>query len=245
VSGEGGRRAPYTEEHLQFLVTNAKGRSYEALAVLFNEEFGTDIGRLTISKLCRRFGISNGRSDRRPYSDEQIDFLRENALGVDYATLARMFSERFGAGITPKQIGELCRRKGISNGLDARYKLGHTEGLGRKLSHAQPDGSEYINAAGYVMLKHNGKWQFKHIVIWEQAHEKPVPEGHYIVFGDSDKRNFCIDNLFCVTAAESGMRSRMGLQGATPELAAAGVVLAKLYSRIGERKKGRKGKQTR
>jgi hypothetical protein len=213
------------------------------LAALFNREFGTDIGRLTISKLCRRFGISNGSTSRRPYSDEQIEFLRQNAPGVDYSTLAVMFNEQFGTAISASRIGEMCRRKGFTNGLDSRYKAGHTVNAGRKLPHALPDGSEYVNVAGYVIIKYNGKWQFKHIILWEQAHEKSVPEGHYIVFGDSDKRNFNTDNLFCVTAAQSAIRSKMGLQGKTPELAAAGVALAKLYSQISDKKKEQKKKR--
>jgi transposase len=230
----------YDDEHRLFLKANAQGRSYEALAALFNQEFGTDVGRLTISKLCRRFGFTNGSTSRRPYSDEQIEFLRLNAPGVDYFTLAAMFNKQFGTNINADRIGEICRRKGFSNGMDNRYKPGHTVNMGRKLPHALPDGSESINAAGYVMLKHNGDWQFKHIILWEQAHGKSVPEGHYIVFGDSDKRNFAIENLFCITAAQSAIRSKMGLQGATPDLAAAGVALAKLYSQIGERKKEQK-----
>jgi hypothetical protein len=92
------------------------------------------------------------------------------------------------------------------------------------------------------MLKFNGEWRLKHIVLWEQAHGKPVPEGHYIVFGDGDKRNFTPENLFCVTAAQSAMRITMKLQGATPELAAAGVALAKLYAQINEKKKNKKRK---
>jgi len=115
--------------------------------------------------------------------------------------------------------------------------------LGRKRANAMPDGTEIIIAEGYVMLKQEGTWRYKHILLWEQAHGRSVPEGHFIVFGDSDKRNFNTNNLFCITAAQSGFRSAMGLQGATPELAAAGVALAKLYSQISERKKARKNRQ--
>jgi len=237
------RRASYTDEHRRFLETNADGRSYEALAALFNQEFGTDIGRLTISKLCRRFGFSNGSTSRRPYSDKQIQFLRQNAPGVDYYSLAIMFNERFGTNINVNRVGEICRRKGFSNGLDCRYKEGHAVNLGRKLPNAAPDGSECIHSTGYVKLKHNGVWRFKHIILWEQAHGRSVPEGHFIVFGDSNNRNFNIENLFCITPAQNAIRCRMELQGVTPELAAAGVALAKLYSQIGERKKAQKRKR--
>jgi hypothetical protein len=233
--------AHYTEEQLAFLREHVSGRSYEKLALMFNKKFGTSACGRSIGRACRLRGWSNGKP-KRPYSGEEIDFLRRNVAGVDYATLADMFNARFGTSISAGRVGDLCRRKGFANGLDCRYKTGHTEGVGRKMPNSLPDGSEYVNATGYIMQKHNGAWQFKHILLWEQANGRSVPEGHYIVFGDSDKRNFAVVNLFCITAAQNAIRSKHGLQGATPELAAAGVALAKLYSRIGERKKSRKKK---
>jgi len=76
-------------------------------------------------------------------------------------------------------------------------------------------------------------------------HRKSVPKGHHIVFGDGGRRNFSIDNLFCVTAAQNAIRTRNKLHGATPELAAAGIALAELYSQIGERKKEQAKKRQR
>jgi hypothetical protein len=242
AGNDGQANAHYTEEQLAFLQEHVQGRSYEDLALLFNKQFGTATYGRTIGRACRRRGWPNGKP-KRPYSDEEIAFLHQNAPGVDYVTLAEMFNEHFGTDATAGRIGELCRRKGFTNGLDCRYKIGHTEGVGRKMPNSLPDSSEYINAADYVMLKHNGAWQFKHIILWEQAHGRSVPEGHYIVFGDSNKRNFAVENLFCITAAQSALRSKYGLQGATPELAAAGVALAKLYSQIGVRKKEQKKKR--
>ncbi|MCL2168405.1 MAG: HNH endonuclease [Defluviitaleaceae bacterium] len=261
----------YTEEHRQFLEDNVQERSYSAMATLFNVKFGTNITHKTIRNLCRRFGLTNGKPDRRPYSDEQIEFLRENVKGVDYSTLAEMFNERFGmdgmdgmegmdstksqvaliegaanrtpvSHVTATQVGELCRAKGFSNGLDTRFQEKHTINAGRKRANALPNGAEIINADGYTLLKSNGVWRFKHITLWEQAHGRSVHEGHYIVFGDGNKGNFDKENLFCMTATQNAIRTRNGLQGATPELAAAGVALAKLYSQIGEREKVRKKK---
>ena len=230
----------YTEEHRRFLEANVQGRSYSAMAVLFNKKFGTDITHKTIRSLCRRFGFSNGKPNRQPYSDEQIEFLRENASGMNYFDLAEKFNEQFGTNTTAIQIGELCRTKGFSNGLDSRFKENHLVNLGRKRADALPDGSETITAKGYVILKHNGARRYKHILLWEQAHGKPVPDGHHVVFGDGNKCNFSIENLFCITAIQNAIRTRNGLHGATPELAAAGVALAKLYSQINKRKKAQK-----
>jgi len=235
----------YTEEHRLFLESNVQGRSYSAMAILFNKKFGTSITHKTIRSLCHRFGFTNGKPDRRPYSDEQIEFLRKNALGIDYFTLAAVFNEQFGTDTNATVIGEICRQKGFANGVNSRFKAGHTINMGRTPKHALPEGSETIVAEGYVMLKHNGVLRYKHIILWEQAHGRSVPEGHHIIFGDGDKRNFSINNLFCVTAAQNAIRTRNGLQGATPELAAAGVALAKLYSQISERKKAQTKKYQR
>ena len=226
----------YTEEHRRFLEANIQGRSYSAMAVLFNQKFGTTITHKTIRSLCHRYDLSNGKPDRRPYTDEQIEFLRDNVQGISYHVLAKMFNERFDTDTTALRIGELCRNKGFSNGLDCRFQENHMVNLGRTPNHALPDGAETITADGYVMLKCNGVLKYKHIILWEQAHEKSVPEGHHIIFGDGNKRNFNIDNLFCVTAVQNAIRTRNKLQGKTPELAAAGVALAKLYSQIGKRK---------
>ena len=231
------RRASYTDEHRRFLEANAEGRSYPTLAALFNQKFGTNLADTTISKLCRSFGFTNGRPNRRPYTDEELEFLRQNAPGVNYATLAAMFTERFGIYTNTKRMSEICCQKGFANGIDSRFQQGHSVNAGRKLAGSASNGSETVDARGYVLLKHNGKWYYKHVMLWEQAHGQSVPEGHCITFGDGNKQNFSIENLFCLTAVENAIRTRNGLQGATPELAAAGVALAKLYSQIGERKK--------
>jgi hypothetical protein len=231
-----------TDVHRRFLETNVHGRSYSALAALFNREFGTAITHKTVRRLCRVFDLANGKPDRRPYSDEQIEFLRQNAPGTDYVTLTEMYNARFGTDTTAIRIGEICRQKGFPNGLDNRFKDGHAVNLGRKRANALPNGAEIITADGYVLQKHDGVWRYKHVLLWEQAHGQSVPEGHHIVFGDGDKRNFAAENLFCITAAQNTIRTKRGLLGATPELAAAGIALAKLYSRIGERKKARKPK---
>lgn len=233
----------YNEEHRLFLEANVPGRSYSATAILFNKKFGTNISHKTIRSLCRRFGLTNGQANRRPYNNEEIEFLRQNIPGMNYSALAEMFNERFGTDTTALRIGELCRSNGFSNGLDCRFRESHDVNLGRKRANAVPDGSEIVTAEGYVLLKHEGVWRYKHILLWEQAHDQPVPEGQFIVFGDGDRRNYNIGNLFCLTAAQNAIRTRKGLQGATPELATTGVALAKLYSRIGERKKAQRKKR--
>jgi transposase len=233
-------RKPFTDAQNKFLRENVKGRTYEELAELFNQEFGTTYKRLAISKRCRRLGLTNGRTVPTPYPSEQLDFLREHADGMSYEDLSTLLDEHFGTSTTASRIGELCRRHGFSNGIDRRFSEGHSVNLGRTFDHALPDGSEMVNIAGYIMVKHDGKWRTKHSVIWEQAHGQSVPKEHIIVFGDNDKRNFNVDNLHCVSRPEMAILISRKLRSDDPELAQAGVALAKLYAKINERKKGRR-----
>jgi hypothetical protein len=154
-----------TDTHRQFLETNVEGRSYSALAVLFNKKFNTSVTHKTIRRLCRCFNITNQKPNRRPYSYEQIEYLRKNAAGVSYSALAETFNELYGADTTALRIGELCRSKGFSNGLDSRFKENHVINLGRKRANAAPDSTEAITAEGYVIIKHNGTWRYKHIML--------------------------------------------------------------------------------
>lgn len=39
----------------------------------------------------------------------------------------------------------------------------------------------------------------KQRLIWEQHHGKKVPKGHVIVFLNSDKTDFSIENLYCIS----------------------------------------------
>ena len=233
-------RKPFTKEQNEFLKTHALGKPYEQLAELFNQQFSTTYGRLAISKRCRRLGVTNGRTVPRPYTDEQIQFLREHADGMNYDELSDIFDEYFGTSTNANRIGDLCRRYGFTNGLDCRYTEGHITNLGRKFDHALPDGSEKIGVTDYVMIKHKGKWRTKHSVIWEEAHNKPIPEGHKIIFGDNNKRNFDISNLHCVSRSELAILITRKLKSDDPELAKAGVALAGLYATINKRRKERR-----
>jgi len=226
----------YSDEQRQFLKDNVQDQSYTQLAVLFNRRFGTNINRMSIRGLCRCLGLSNEKPDRRPYSDEQISFLRENADGRNYQELTEMFNRHFNTDATANRIGDLCRRNGFTNGIDCRFQDGHIVNLGRKFDHTLPDGSEMVSVDGYIIMKHNGAWRTKQSAIWEDAHGA-IPSGYHVIFGDGDKRNFDLANLYCIPAAQACIMTNMGLKSKEPELAEAGVALAGLYAKINERKR--------
>lgn len=73
-------------------------------------------------------------------------------------------------------------------------------------------------------------------MIWEEING-PVPDGHVIIFGDSDKQNFDIHNLLLISRKQLVRMNQNHLITDNVELTKTGIILADLYSKIGERKK--------
>ena len=229
----------HNAEQVEFLRENIEGRSYPKLAAIFNERFDTNVSRHTVSNFCRRYKLADVKHQRQRYTAEQIKFLRENVKGRFYEELTAMFNERFNKSATLMAIIQACRQYKMPNRMNGGFQKGHTRNSGKAL----PDGVENTNILGYRIIKHNGMWRGKHTVLWEEAHGQRVPEGHYIVFGDGNKENLSIDNLYCVSATQSGILTQFKLKSEEPELAAAGVALAGLYATINKRQK-KKGKES-
>ena len=59
------------------------------------------------------------------------------------------------------------------------------------------------HAARYLKRKvaEPNHWALVHRIVWEQ-HHGPIPEGHAVIFHDSDTSNFDINNLRCISRAE-------------------------------------------
>jgi hypothetical protein len=65
--------------------------------------------------------------------------------------------------------------------------------MGRK---AVPDGSEHIDSRGYVRVKVDGKWKFKHRHVAEtQLLHRELKPGERVWFKDEDKTNCDPSNL--------------------------------------------------
>jgi len=112
---------------------------------------------------------------------------------------------------------------------------------GHKPHNWVPIGSERITKDGYVQIKiQEGKfqknWRGKHILVWEE-HNGPVPEGHAVIFGDGNNRNFDIDNLILVSRAQLLKLNQQGLIKNDADLTRTGVIIADLQMKISERSK--------
>lgn len=56
------------------------------------------------------------------YTEEMLEFLRENAQNHFFGELTEMFNERFGTNLTREALTSKCRRSGIENNYCGYYK---------------------------------------------------------------------------------------------------------------------------
>lgn len=67
------------------------------------------------------------------------------------------------------------------------------------------------------------------------------PKGHVVIFADGNQQNVTIENLLLVSRRELAVMNKRGLIANSAELTKAGVMVADIYLKIGERKRKRKG----
>lgn len=194
------------------------------------------------------------------WSKEELDYLREQYRIHTIKELLPMFNERFNVDITFDQLkGSLSRNK-ILSGRDGYFPKGHEPfnkgmkglNIGGKGTQFQKGhtplnyrlvGSERINADGYIEIKvaDPNKWRMKHNLVWEEVNG-PVPKGNCLIFLDGDKLNIKLENLQLVTRKQLVRLNQNHLISDNPELTKTGIIIADIYSKIGDRKKNSKKK---
>jgi hypothetical protein len=187
------------------------------------------------------------------YTEKQIEFLKENVKGRSNLELTELFNTHFELNLGINQIRAFKKNRRLSSGLDGRFKPGNVpvnKGIkgggweptqfkkGQKPHNYKPIGTERVNGEGYVDIKvaDPNKWRAKHVLVWEKENG-PIPKGHVIIFGDRNRRNYGLDNLILVSRKQLALLNRNNLIQNDAELTRTGIIVADIYSKIGERKK--------
>ncbi len=192
------------------------------------------------------------------FSSDQAEYLKQHVKNISNSDLADLMNTCFGLSLTCRQINTYKKNHNLSSGLNGHFPKGHIPvnkgkkypdmprniGMfkkGQKPHNYLPVGSERVNGDGYVDIKvaDPHTWVGKHILIWESAHGKK-PRGYVIIFADRNTKNFELDNLVLVQRTEFLIMNKRSLITQNTELTKSGLNLAKLYSKLNERKK--KGK---
>ncbi|MCU5282291.1 HNH endonuclease signature motif containing protein [Bacillus thuringiensis] len=191
------------------------------------------------------------------YTEEQKLFLTKNIKGRTRKELCEMFNEHFNLNLGLNQITAYIKNNGLNSGIDTRFTKGQdswnkgAKGIraggiqtqfkkGQKPHNYKPVGSERVNGDGYVDVKiaDPNKWRAKHRLLWEEENG-PIPKGYVIIFGDGNRRNFQQDNLILVSKSQLAILNKNQLIQNDADLTRAGIVIADIYKKIGERKKNK------
>ena len=254
----------YPKEVKEFIEKNVVGTTTRDLVKLVNAKFGTDFtdskmkSYKTNNKL--KSGTPLGLPAGRPtelYPEEIKDFIENNHKGIGPKKMTALLNERFNKNFKFEQIRAYYKNNKLNSGLDGRFRKGqkpvNSIAKGQRLSVATefkkgqrpanwvPIGSERVNGDGYVDVKvADGKkqknWKGKHILIWEE-HNGPVPDGHVVIFGDGNNRNFDIKNLILVSRSQLATLNKKKLIQNDADLTRTAVIMADLYQKISQRKK--------
>lgn len=194
------------------------------------------------------------------FTEEQEEFLKDNAWGKSNQELADLINLQFGLNVTRMQVKNFKNNRRIDSGLTGRFEKGRipvnkgTKGMfnvggistsfkkGERPPNYKPIGSERIDKHGYIQLKvsdegkYSDRWKLKHKLMWEEANG-PIPKVHCLIFLDGDKKNISLDNLQLITRAQLVRMNQNGLISDNPDVTKTGIIIADIYCKIGERKK--------
>ncbi len=199
---------------------------------------------------------------RRLLTDKQHDFLKKNAKGVPLKDMVKILNENFELDIKVNQLRAYYRNHHTKSGVDTRFKKGRrapNKGVpmstkqrekckktwyqkGHVPKNHKPIGAEYT-VDGYTRIKigEPNLWAFKHRLIWEAANGA-IPDGYVIVFADSDKTNFNLDNLLLVKRSELGQLNVKKLISEYSEVTRSELNLIRLKAAIQSQSKERRSK---
>ncbi len=189
------------------------------------------------------------------FTDEQISWLTANVKGSSRRDLHARFNAHFGLELRLTQVVAAIKNRGLTNGLEGRFRSGHVPAhfgkkgvsFGGKATQFRPGanpknwlptGSEIVNEHGYTKVKvgEPKQWKFKHVLVWENLNG-PLPQGDVVIFADGNRANFAPENLVRVSRSELLFLNRKKLISADPDLTKTAVNIAKVSVKLYERKK--------
>lgn len=203
----------YTLEEIEWIDRTIKEKTHQETAELFEKEFGVPMTRTRLKGVCRIHGLRTGRNGRFEKGNEPAN---KGKRGVVYTS-----------------------DKKHKNHSDTQFKKGN------KPSNTIPIGTE-LDIDGYIYVKINDiplapktvNWIQKHRLIWEQTHERKVPENHAVVFVDGNRRNFDPNNLLLIHRSALVCFNKTGRQNDDPE-----IIKSRLLLHEVDQKAKRKGRE--
>lgn len=168
-------------------------------------------------------------------SEEEIQFIKNNAKGKTSIELTELFNKKFGRNLTQKQIAQIKISNKLTSGIKTQFKKG------QKPHNYKSVGSEFVDKFGYTWIKvaEPNEWRHKQLFIWEQVNGK-IPDGYSVIFLNKDKTDFSLENLMLVRDKEKLVMKNKKLLYEDRELTKTGLLIAEIINKCSEIKNGGK-----
>ncbi len=196
----------------------------------------------------------------RLFTKIQHDYLSSIVEGRTTDEITKMINDKFSLSITARQIQIYKKNHGLKSNVSTRFEKGHIPAnkgvngvynVGGNQTSFKPGqishnykaiGYERIDRDGYTLIKVSDegpwhkRWKHKHKVLWEKENG-PIPSGHALIFADSNRQNFDLNNLILVSKKQLMILNKKHLIQNDADLTRTGVIVANLYQKIYEVKK--------
>lgn len=166
-------------------------------------------------------------------TEEEQLFIVNNVKGKQVSELTDLFNKQFNKNITETQIRNFKKRNKLKSGVNTKFCKNQTP------HNYKPVGSEFADERGYVYIKiaDPNEWITKQRYVYEK-HIGIIPKGHSVIFADSNKRNFDVDNLILARNKDKLVAKNKHLIFDDADLTKTGLLIAKLINDIHEKQIG-------
>ena len=181
-------------------------------------------------------------SRKRVFTQEQIDWVRENIRFMSTRECADAYSEAFGEPLGQTQLRRLMNANGITASQQANnhipvgaeryshyYKCMMVKVADSIVSGIKKDDERFRHIR-------NGSWKLKQNVVWEQEHGQKLPPQHIVVFLDGNRLNYDPDNLYAVPLYIVGNIHKMRMNSENTDIYNTSLIWGELFFLLKKRK---------
>ena len=204
------KKTKWTDEVIQFMIENYKGKDNIELAELLNNKFNL-----------------NTNADR--VSNVKANLKRRK--GIDITTGINRGGYK--KGHIPANKGT----KGLTGANKTSFKKGNIPYNHKEIGSERitKDGYIMIKVRDGCL---NKNWELKHRWLYEKEYGK-IPEGYNLIFLDGNKQNLDLDNLKLVSKSEDLIMNNHNLFSTDPAITDTGTLIAKVIDKANKVQKNK------
>lgn len=160
------------------------------------------------------------------YSDELVKFIDDNRMKFNVEILCEMINKEFNKFITPKTLRKYFYRHGLDYKKKIKPKI-------IRAYNSKPIGYESNpDKNGLIRVKvTQTSWMYKQRYIYEK-HYGSIPKGYNVIFLNSDKTDFRIENLGLIKISDMKVLYCRGLNSKDSDVTKLGIEVSKLFNEI-------------